>query len=87
MNPNKDFAYEKLIAALEALAKGEGLHESVAVDYGRHFEIIAILRGASALSGDFADDHIDLVEAAFARMGKHYPGNSIAGCVAALLEG
>jgi len=87
MNSNEDFAYEKLIAALEALAKGKGLHESVAVNYGRRFEIFEVLTGASALSGAFADDHIDLVKAAFARTGKRYPGNSIAGCVAALLEG
>jgi len=87
MNTNEDFAYVKMIAVLEALAKGKGLHENVAVDYGRRFEIIRVLKGASALSGDFADDHIDLVKAAFAKVGKRYPGNRIADCVAALLEG
>jgi hypothetical protein len=87
MNSNENFAYEKLIAAVEALARGDGLHESVAVNYGRRFEIISVLRGASALSGDFADDHIDLVRAAFARMAKPYPGSRIADCAAALLKG
>jgi hypothetical protein len=35
MTTNEDFAYEKLIAALEALAKGEGLHEGVALPPNR----------------------------------------------------
>ena len=87
MNANDDLAYEKLIAAMVAIAEGKGLHESVAVNYGRRFEIIRILKRASALSGDFAGDHINLVKAAFARMGKRYPGNRIGDCVAALLEG
>jgi hypothetical protein len=75
----EEFSYVKLIAAVSGLAVGKGLYDNVTVkgDIGRKFQIIKVLDHAQVLQGDFAEDHVDHVKAAFAKCGLAYPGNDI----------
>jgi len=85
MNDIDDFAYAKLIAAADGIATGKGMHDHVTMDFGRRFEIIKVLHDAAAIEGHFADEHVDRVRAAFAKLGRLYPGSRISDCVASLL--
>jgi hypothetical protein len=85
MSAIEEFAYVKLIAAMNGLAAGKDLYDHVEADVGRKFQIIKVLNDAKILEGGFAEDHMDHVKAAFAKRGLTYPGNDIASCLKALL--
>ncbi|MGJ5134390.1 hypothetical protein [Bradyrhizobium oligotrophicum] len=81
--------YIRFMRAFDGLAQGKGLRGQV-VDkdnYGRIFDIDALLahtRFDSRLVFDESD--IPQVKAAFVRVRKRYPSNSINECVEALLR-
>lgn len=84
MESDPGFTYCKFMKAIEAIAQGKDPSGSVSADGGRLFRIPQILLEARTLDGDFPGDHIDVVKAAFVRLGIPYPGASIAKCVVVL---
>jgi hypothetical protein len=80
----QEFAYEKLMAAIDGIIAGKGLSDHIVYDYGRLFEIGKVLMDARDLDGEFSASHIDTVKAVFAKLGRPYPGNKIGDCVAVL---
>jgi hypothetical protein len=80
--------YVRFMLAFDGLAVGKDLTGRVIDkdDYGRDFAIDALLTDTTFVSRRvFDDSDIDQVKAAFAAVGKRYPGNSIEKCVVALL--
>ncbi len=80
-----DFAYKKLIAALEGISKGKGPHDRVVADVGRTFEILTVLHGAAGIGGDVHGEDMDYAKAALEAWKAEYKGADVAGIVKALL--
>jgi hypothetical protein len=81
-----ELLYRKLVAAMRGIADGKGMSERVGLPGDvRDFAISEVLSAARFLKGDFAGDHVDFVKKAFAEVGKTYPGDNIAACVATML--
>jgi hypothetical protein len=81
--------YLRLMLAFDGLVDGKGLTGRVIDkdDYGREFAIDAVLANTTFVRRCvFDDSDIAQVKAAFAAVGKLYPGNSIEKCVEALLR-
>jgi hypothetical protein len=81
-----DFAYRKLMAALDGIAGGRGPNDYILLDGADSFEILTVLHDASGLKGDFAGDHMDFVRAALSAWKAEYAEDDIVGVVAALLK-
>jgi hypothetical protein len=83
---NNDFAYRKLIDALDGIAGGKGPNDYILLYGANSFEIVTVLHDASGLEGGFAGDHMDFVPAALSAWKAEYAGDDIVGVVAALLK-
>jgi len=82
--------YHRLMLAFHSLAEGKKLTDRIFDKendgYGRTFAIDEILANTVFVTRTaFEGDDISHVKAAFARIGKTYPGANIAQCVTTLL--
>ena len=87
---NESQKYHRLMLALHSLADGMALTDRISDTendgYGLKFGIDEILATTVFVSRKtFDSDDIATVKAAFARVGKRYPGDIISHCVGVLL--
>lgn len=67
---NADYTHSRLMAALKGLAEGKGRDDVVGVPgFGQQTKILAALIDAQHLKEPFHADHLDVVDAAFLKLG------------------
>lgn len=81
-----DFAYASLLAALKGVADGKQIEQHVTTQsFGKTARIFDALKEGAKLDGDFQADHLDVVDAAFEKIGHKRPSDKISEVAYAML--
>lgn len=81
-----DFAHASALAALQGIADGKQIDQHVTTQsFGKMVRIFDALNDSIKIDGTFHADHLDVVDAAFKKIGRERPSDKISEIAGAML--